>query len=434
MRKGLAMSMKHTWFFLSSLLLAGGASADLPSVQTISLDPSSPTLVVNYTLDAPAIVTLDVQTNAGGSAWASIGATNIVGDGTAVTGDAFKLVSSSSGSISWNARKSWPDHKVSAGGLRAVLTTYAADLPPDYLVVDLAAGATDRVRYYPDESWLPGGLLTNVEYRTTKLVMRRCAAKGVTWTMGQEMDRTEACDVPHSVTLTNDFYIAVFETTQKQWETIVGGFFNIQRRYQGDTLPIHNVSYAIIRETVDNTGDSSAYWPADPGENSFLGKLRKRVDDEIAFDLPTVAEWEFAARAGTSSSQWPNGAAFTLNNGVSDSSIPASFNRESLGVEPCGSHDPNLWGIYDVNGSMWEWCLDWYESDITALDGKLNIDPSDGAKTLSGTAGSLRCIRGGCWTVERVGWIRHTLHWHRDPVSPDWSGSGFRIACPVTLK
>jgi len=425
------MTMKRSFGFVSYLLLAGSASAALPTVQTIDLDPSRPTLEIAYTLDAPAIVTLDVQTNAGDSVWASIGAANVVGDGTAVTGDAFRSVPAGSALARWKSRKAWRDHKVAAGGLRAVLTAYPPDLPPDYLVVDLAADVADRLRYYPDATWLPGGLLANAAYRTTKLVLRRCAAKGVTWTMGQEMDRTMPCDVPHAVTLTNDFYIAVFETTMKQWETIVGNIDYLSPRGIGDTLPINNVSYAIVRETVDHTGDSAAYWPAAPGSGSFLGKLRARVGGTIDFDLPSAAEWEFAARAGTSSAQWPNGATYPKYTG--DPEIPASYNRESLGIEPCGSHEPNLWGLYDVNGSMWEWCLDWYEDDITTLNGRINIDPTDGTKTLSGAAGSTRCFRGGSWTTGAA-WVRHTLHWRQTPTVADWNGGGFRVACPVTLK
>jgi len=426
--------MKRLFGFFSFVLLVCGASGALPVIQTIDLDPSRPTLEIDYTLDAPAIVTLDVQTNAGDTVWASIGAANVLGDGTAVTGDAFRFVAAGNALIRWKSRKSWRDHEVAAGGLRAVLTAYPPDLPPDYLVVDLTPDAVDRVRYYPDVNWLPGGILANEAYRTTKLVLRRCAAKGVTWTMGQEIDRVADCDAPHAVTLADDFYIAVFETTQKQWETVVGNFDALQRRGVGDTLPVHNVSYAIVRETADHTGNSAAYWPANPGSESFLGKLRIRVGGAIDFELPTVAQWEFAARSGTSSDQWPNGATYPTFIGSGDPSIPASFNRENLGIEPCGSHQPNLWGIYDMNGSMWEWCLDWYEADIRALNGKVNIDPHDGTKTLSGETGSFRCFRGGSWTVESAAWIRHTLHWRQSPTVADWNGGGFRVSCPVQLK
>lgn len=437
------MNMKALVVALPLSLAVKCGQAALPSVEFLAFDAKTPVLEVSYSLDAPAIVAFDVQTNAGGVGWASIGAANVVGDGSSVRGDAFKAVAAGARRIRWRSRRAWRDHEVEEGGLRAVLTIYPVDDPPDYLVVDLAKGATDRIRYYPSVAWLPGGLLTNLDYRTTKLVLRKCAAEGVAWTMGQVMDRTVAqavygteadCDRPHAVTLTNDFYIGVFEMTQKQWETVAGGFVNFDRRVEGDLLPVHNLSYAMVRETANDVGDSAAYWPAAPGENSFLGKLRALVEDAVAFDLPTVAQWEFAARAGTSSAQWPNGAAYKPQLGAGDSEIPASFSREALGPEPCGSHEPNRWDLYDMNGSVWEWCLDWYEEDITGLGGRLNVDPADGAKTLSGATGVKRCIRGGSWTVDSAEWIRHTLHWGRPPTEPDWNGSGFRVACPATLK
>ena len=75
-------------------------------------------------------------------------------------------------------------------------------------VTVLELGVTDvPVRYYVSTNALPGGLLANPVYRTSSIVMRRIDAKDVTWTMGRDTDA-------FSVTLTDDYYIGVFELTQ----------------------------------------------------------------------------------------------------------------------------------------------------------------------------------------------------------------------------
>ena len=178
------MNTKGTLF---GTILAAAATGPLlaavPVVSNVTMTQDAMrSVTITYTLsDAPAVVTVDIQTNVTGSTWASIGGENI----QKMTGDVWKRVETGSRTIAWRPDLSWPDHNVAAGGARAVVTAWALDNTPDYMVVDISDGAQQNTQtYYPSVDFLPGGILSNEYYRTTKLVMRKIMAKNVEWTMG----------------------------------------------------------------------------------------------------------------------------------------------------------------------------------------------------------------------------------------------------------
>ena len=109
---------------------------------------------------------------------------------------------------------------------------------------------------------------------------------------------------------------------------------------------------------------------------SFLGRLQARTG--LNFDLPTEAQWEYACRAGTTSTYyWGNEL----------SSLYARYKRSTTsGVLVVGSLRPNNWGLYDMSGNMWELCLDWYGQLAYGTDPK------------GSTSGEKRVIRGGGWS------------------------------------
>ena len=192
---------------LAALAVVAGASlpAAVPEISGVTMTQASDRLVtIAYTLaDAPAVVTVDVQTNVTGDVWASIG-------GEAVwnaTGDVWKKVETGSHTITWRPDHSWPDHKIADGGARAVVTAWALDNTPDYMAVDVSAtGGAGTQTYYPAADFVPGGV-TNAEYKTSVLLMRKIMAKDVTWTMGSttlETKRNATRETAHRVTLTNN--------------------------------------------------------------------------------------------------------------------------------------------------------------------------------------------------------------------------------------
>ena len=417
-------------------------SAAVPEVSNVVMSQPSDTrtVTITYTLaNAPAVVTLDIETNVTDGVWASIGADNF----QHVSGDVNKMVSGNgSHTIKWSARRDWRDRIIPNGGIRAVLTAWAPDHTPDYLVVDLTAEAGDNVHYYASTNDLPGGLLANPAYRTTSIVMRRIDAKNVTWTMGSsplELGRDPSAvgaEAPHEVTLTNDYYIGVFEVTQKQWETVTE---SNPADFKGDMRPVEQVSYNEIRVSATKTASAADYtsydWPNDPCGDSFLGKLRTQT--QVDFDLPSEAQWEFACRAGLQvgcevwkNGCWNDGTKIQLQDGVDSNLVKLGRYKSNQtdgvggtanGTAPSGSYAPNSWGLYDMHGNVIEWCLDWFAVDITALNGAVNTTVA---------AGHAR--RDGAWN-NPAKYQRMAVRASNTPDS-QYSSVGLRLACRAGLR
>ena len=131
----------------------------------------------------------------------------------------------------------------------------------------------------------------------------------------------------HPVRLTKAFEIGKFEITQAQWIAVMGE--PNRSRFKGDDLPVENVSWLDVQQ--------------------FLDGMNARKDG-YQYRLPTEAEWEYAARAGTKS---PN------TGPVGD---VAWYNGNSEGhSHPVGQKKPNAWGLYDIRGNVNEWVQDWYD-------------------------------------------------------------------------
>ena len=245
-----------------------------------------------------------------------------------------------------------------------VVFTVSCEITPTmYCVIDLSAGANAAsypVTYLAEP---PSGGFNVDEYKTNKLVLRRIEAG--TFIMGDDQ-----ADESHRVTLTKPFFCGLFEVTQKQYSLIVG--VN-PSHYSGDKRPVECVSYNAIRGT-----SNGAKWPASSAVDatSFMGKLRARTG--FVFDLPTEAQWEYVCRAGTTTT-------YSYGNSENGSYMWYKSNSGSQTHE-VGTKTPNPWGLYDIHGNVWEWCLDWYASSLSG-----GIDPN------GSSSGSDRVIRGGAW-------------------------------------
>lgn len=170
----------------------------------------------------------------------------------------------------------------------------------------------------------------------------------------------------HLVIFTKDFWMGKYEVTQAQWQRVMennpAGFPDA-----GPSAPVESVSWddcAVFFEKLNALMASKTNGPKMTG-----------------FRFPTEAEWEYACRAGTTT---------RFSGGGTDGDVTeyawCSVNSEST-THPVGQRRPNAWGLYDMQGNVWEWCSDWYgayaENTVTNPTGE--------------SAGASRVLRGGSW-------------------------------------
>lgn len=435
-------------------------AAEVPSVSNVQmLQAQDRTVTITYRLaNAPAIVTLDIQTNATDGSWVSIGGENISGVLSGVPkGDVWKVVDGDDGdthTITWRPdRSAWAENRVAANGARAVVTAWATNAAPDYMVFDLAATSSQRVSYYPGEAFLPGGLLTNPDYRTTRLVMRKIPANGAVFTMGSVAESgRETHERIHSATLNNDYYMGVFEVTQSQWMQIMGSNPSAFK-VEGAMRPVESVSYQMIR-TIVGSEDYADNVPSTPCEGSFMAALRSLSGGTVDFDLPAESEWEYACRAGNGEGYWGDGSKIEVNNYVPGRYMKnqereqdtaevvdprKNFSQELMALTPAsgtaivGSYNRNDFGLYDMHGNVYEWCIDMYKEDISSANGKPIAASSDvDASAIGGGRRRYKVLRGGSWN-DNIKGVRSA--WRLPAVyNKDLPTNGFRVKCTTGAK
>ena len=165
----------------------------------------------------------------------------------------------------------------------------------------------------------------------------------------------------HQVTIGQGFYLGKYEVTQAQWRAVMGTnpshFSNC-----GDTCPVERVSWNDVQ--------------------GFIEELNSQ-EKVTTYRLPTEAEWEYAARAGTTT-------AYSFGNAVNRLGLYAWYNdNASDKSHPVGGKRPNGFGLYDVHGNVYEWVKDCWNAGYTGA-------PTDGSAWLTGDC-SHRVIRSGSW-------------------------------------
>lgn len=174
----------------------------------------------------------------------------------------------------------------------------------------------------------------------------------------------------HEVTLGAGFRIARTEVPQNLWEAVTG---RNPSRWKGVRNAVEQVSFD---ESVEFCHSATRRMR----ELGLIGK-------EDVIRLPSEAEWEYAARAGTKSR-------YSFGDDGASLGDYAWFTGNAAGNDPpVGKKKPNPWGLFDVHGYVSEWCLDaWHASYEGA--------PSDGSAWTAGGDGTRRVIRGGSWKDE----------------------------------
>jgi formylglycine-generating enzyme required for sulfatase activity len=207
----------------------------------------------------------------------------------------------------------------------------------------------------------------------------------------------------HPVTISKPFYIGRYEVTQEQWEAVMGSNpYTLDR-----SNPFYGLPGMAERITRPNHPATVSWNDA----QAFISRLNEREGGN-RYRLPTEAEWEYAARAGTTTpySFGDNKAALGRHAWFGE-----DFN--SGGTHPVGQKMPNAWGLYDVHGNAWEWVQDWFDPRYYARS-----PPTD---PTGPNQGSKRVVRGGSWHTTSTSW---RTAFRRD-YEPNYRGIsiGFRL-------
>ncbi len=210
-----------------------------------------------------------------------------------------------------------------------------------------------------------------------------------TFIMGSPSDERGRLEdeTPHQVTITKLFYMQTTEVTQGQWTKVMGenpSYF----KDCGDNCPVEEVSWNDTQ--------------------SFIAKLNS-MENTDKYRLPTEAEWEYAARAGSQNERY------------GDISDIAWYDSNSGGkTHPVAQKKSNTFGLYDMLGNVWEWCNDWYAhyplGHVTDP-----IGPSSGP-----SSGMWQVVRGASW-ADNVWNVRTAYRYSGNLPGIPRGGVGFRL-------
>ena len=193
-------------------------------------------------------------------------------------------------------------------------------------------------------------------------------------------------ETQHKVNLTKGFWMLESEVTQAMWRSIMG---NNPSFFKGDNLPVESVTWDACQE--------------------FCRRLSKELKAEVS--LPTEAQWEYACRAGTTE-------AYACNNGNDFMQLWLAAWPPNLdeGTHLVKQRQPNAWGLYDMQGNVSEWCLDWYGEDYS---------PNEVTDPTGAASGNCRINRGGMWSATPE-CFRSAYRMLR-PGGIDTNDTGFRV-------
>ena len=163
----------------------------------------------------------------------------------------------------------------------------------------------------------------------------------------------------HKVKIPDGFYLGKYEVTQKQWREVMG---DNPSYFKGDDRPVEQVSWNDAQD--------------------FIKKLNQKEGTD-KYRLPSEAEWEYAARAGTTTR-------YSFGDDTGKLGEYAWYGGSSE-THSIGQKKPNSWGLYDMHGNVWEWTQDKWHDDYKGA-------PTDGSAWESG-GGSRRVFRGGGWCI-----------------------------------
>jgi formylglycine-generating enzyme required for sulfatase activity len=253
---------------------------------------------------------------------------------------------------------------------------------PSQLVADIGP-MTNRVCFYRAVGMAPSNLVF--------------ISQG-TFTLGSptnEVDRYDDEGPQTAVTISQGFWMGAHTVTQLEYKSVTGT--NPSAFTGALDRPVENVSWFSATNYC--------------GLLTQQEKTAGRIPNGWQYRLPTEAEWEYAARAGTTTRFWyGDDPGYTLLANYAWYTADSNDHTRSVAQKPS-----NPWGLYDMAGNVWEWCLDWYGP----YPGGSVVDPK------GVTSGANRVLRGGSW-ADDANLCRTACRILDDPTSA-YSNYGFRV-------
>ena len=440
--------MKTNMFLLAAV--CGLSACGAPRLENYSFvqDANSGAVTVSFDLREAAVLTMDVLTNGVSIGWRNFR------DGVSGA-NLGKVNPAGRYSLAWRPTSTWtnaPAVKIAPGGIAVEVKAWSTNNTPDYMDIDLTS--TSNVTWYVSEADLPCEV-TNDIYKTTHMLMKRIHAANKVWRMGSPTTesgrpsaKNDAMERAHLVSLSADYYMAVFETTQGQWKNMGAGAIGACA-LTNDACPLVNKKYPDIRGY-----GTDCHWPT---KNHVVGQwsAAKKFADKtgVKVDLPTEAQWKYACRAGVSaayqngSNSLNNASSATLSefavwSGNAPSIVSEDLVTTTAVFAAVGTRKPNAWGLYDMIGNVSEICVEWRST--TYPDDKYVLDPPGTNRTYSGSWNTASLLaRGSNHTQGIYNWddavgSNHYFHRsaYRGSVWLDIRNSanvvtGFRFIAPV---
>ena len=245
------------------------------------------------------------------------------------------------------------------------------------------------------------GIKSNIKQKGNKIIFHKNTAKIYTKGIVIEMVKIPAGSFvvsgrkgktafSYKVTLTKDYWMGKFEVTQAQYNAVLGINPSL---FKGDNRPVEHVTWKCAKD--------------------FCDKLNEYYSDQLPegykFDLPTEAQWEYAARGAKQSRSYKYSGSSNIDE------VGWHSGNSGYTTHVVGGKKPNESGLYDMSGNVGEWCRDWYDD----YQGD-TVDPAGPEN------GTYRIARGGGWGDDSNSCIPSCRYIN----SPDirFGDIGFRIA------
>ena len=399
-----------------ALALASAAAADpAATIMGVTRDAGTGCVTIRYSLGgADAIVTVGGDVASADGSWTPLDAAAF----RRVTGDVNARVSvGADRTIVW-----MPEGDgllAAANGLRLRLTLWSPAQPPDYMAQEIGGG--EDPRYYTSEAALPHAV-TDSYWKAARILFRKIPAKGVVWNMASVSPR-------RFVRLNADYYLSVYPYTKAQTQSVGGYDASIPEAVDPDAkagaCPQFRVAYHYYRGLCPD--DRTASYPIAEGSN--LAALNAQL--AVPVDFPTEAEWEYACRAGQGT------ALYSGEEATEENAAKLAWYGGNAGgrrVHETGLKAPNAWGLYDMLGNVWEWCLDYYAESDNAYFADGTVDDPKGpssAQVYNGRSPA-RVVRGLCfWSGGKELVQGANYRWGYDYTHGEDPAFGARLRAPI---